>query len=336
MLSMEHFNRPWDTGRSDAVLLLLDHAFEMFLKSAILHRGGRIRDAGQENTIGFDACVRRALSTPKVQFLKQEQALTLQGINGLRDAAQHHLLDISEGHLYLQAQSGITLYRDLLETVFKERLGKLLPSRVLPIATKAPVDPIHLFNEEIDEVARLLSPGRRRGAEALARLRALAIVDGTMQGKKLQPSDTELRELGNLISAGSKDVATLFPGIAAVSFVTDGSAPTVNLRISKKSGVPVVLVPEGTENSSVVTVKRVSELDYYNLRHGSLTGNLGITTNQATALIALLRVKENEEYAKKFFNTWCYSTKAMGVMKSALAERPATEWYQDYRKTLKK
>ena len=129
-LSIEHFNRPWDLGRGDAVLILLDHSFEMLLKAAILHRGGRIRDPREKNTIGFDACVRRALSTPAVQFLSEEQALVLQAINGLRDAAQHHLVDLSEAQLYLHAQGGVTLFRDLLDAVFNEKLTDLLPERV--------------------------------------------------------------------------------------------------------------------------------------------------------------------------------------------------------------
>ena len=45
ILAIEHFNRPIDRGRVSAVLILLDHAFEMLLKAAILHRGGRIREA---------------------------------------------------------------------------------------------------------------------------------------------------------------------------------------------------------------------------------------------------------------------------------------------------
>lgn len=167
----------------------------MLLKAAILHRGGRIRDWGEKNTIGFDACVRRALSTAKIQFLTAEQALTLQAINGLRDAAQHHLVDISEEHLYLQVQPGITLYRDLVKTVFSEELRELLPERVLPIATIAPLDPVALFTDEVHEVARLLRPGTRRRAEATARLRALSIVDGAMRGEKLQPSESALRKL---------------------------------------------------------------------------------------------------------------------------------------------
>jgi hypothetical protein len=38
LLGVEHFNRPWDVGRTDAVLIFLDHSFEMLLKAAILQR----------------------------------------------------------------------------------------------------------------------------------------------------------------------------------------------------------------------------------------------------------------------------------------------------------
>jgi len=147
-LSVDHFNRPWDVGRVDAVLMLLDHAFEMLLKAAILHRSGKIRGTGAKNTISFDACIRKALSDTRIGFLSREQALTLQAINGLRDAAQHHLVDISEGHLYLHAQTGITLFRDLLRAVFSEELSNLLSDRVLPISTIAPLEPVVLFEEE--------------------------------------------------------------------------------------------------------------------------------------------------------------------------------------------
>jgi hypothetical protein len=61
LLSIEHFNRPSDTGRVHAVLILLDHSFEMLFKAIILHRGGRIREPRSAQTIGFDACVRKGL-----------------------------------------------------------------------------------------------------------------------------------------------------------------------------------------------------------------------------------------------------------------------------------
>jgi hypothetical protein len=86
VLSVELFNRPHDKGRPTATLILLDHAFEMLLKAAILHKGGRIRERRAKHTIGFDACVRVALSNGDVKFLSDEQALLLQSVNGLRDA----------------------------------------------------------------------------------------------------------------------------------------------------------------------------------------------------------------------------------------------------------
>lgn len=40
VLSIEQFNRPWDQGRKEAVLIFLDRGFELLLKSAIVHLGG--------------------------------------------------------------------------------------------------------------------------------------------------------------------------------------------------------------------------------------------------------------------------------------------------------
>jgi hypothetical protein len=127
ILSTEHFNRPSDLGRVDAVLILMDHAFEMLLKAAILHRGGKIREKRAKQTIGFDHSVRVALSDGEIRFLSEEEALLIQANNGLRDAAQHHLLDISEQHLYIQSQAGLSLFRKLLSEVFGKDLRASLP-----------------------------------------------------------------------------------------------------------------------------------------------------------------------------------------------------------------
>jgi hypothetical protein len=92
VLAVEHFNRPSDRGRTQGVLIFLDHGFEMLLKAGILNRGGKIRERRAKQTLGFDACVRKALTDGEIKFLSNEQALTLQAVNGLRDAAQHHIL----------------------------------------------------------------------------------------------------------------------------------------------------------------------------------------------------------------------------------------------------
>ena len=87
VLSVDHFNASSDKGRAEAVLIFLDHAFEMLLKASLVERGTRIREKGAKNTIGFDHCVRKALTEGGVQFLTEDQALNLlsgqaaQGLN---------------------------------------------------------------------------------------------------------------------------------------------------------------------------------------------------------------------------------------------------------------
>jgi hypothetical protein len=196
ILSVEHFNRPSDTGRVEAVLIFMDHAFEMLLKAAILHKGGRIRQPRAKQTLGFDHCVRTAVSDGKVKFLSEEDALLLQANNSLRDAAQHHLLSISEPHLYIQAQAGLSLFRRLLSDVCGKDLRVALPVRVLPLSTSPPQDLSSLFENEVDEIRKLLRPGTRRRIEALAKIRALAIVEGAVNGERLQPSQSDALVIG--------------------------------------------------------------------------------------------------------------------------------------------
>jgi hypothetical protein len=241
-LSIELFNRPSDAGRTHGVLILLDHAFEMLFKAAILHRGGRIRERRAKQTIGFDACVRKGLSDANIKFLNENQALTVQMINSLRDAAQHHLVDISEQHLYIQKQAGLSLFRDVFKAVFGQELRPHLPERVMPLSTSPPVDLTTLFENETQEIKRLLAPGSRRRTEAEAKLRSLAIVEKSLNGEKVQPSVGELRKLAVEIRHGKKSWNEIFPGVATVTLIA-GFGPSVDLRISK-TGTPIQLCPK--------------------------------------------------------------------------------------------
>lgn len=215
--------------------MLLDHSFEMLLKAGIVH-SGHIREPGQKHTIAFDACVRRCSSDAAISFLTEEQTLTLQTINGLRDAAQHHLVELSEGHLYLQAQTGVTLFRELFKTVLDEDLSATLPARTLPISTVAQLDPIALFIEEVGEVRRLLRPHRKRAIEAEARLRALAILDDTIRGEKLQPDSGEVRGLARRLASGDA-FESVFPGVAAIES-TQGRRTSAPLESYQEGGYP--------------------------------------------------------------------------------------------------
>lgn len=323
VLSIELFNRPSDAGRTHGVLIFLDHGFEMLFKAAILHRGGRIREPRAKLTIGFDACVRKSLSGGRIKFLSDTQALTVQMINSLRDAAQHHLLDISEQHLYIQSQAGLSLFRDIFKSVFKESLHDHLPTRVLPLSTTPPTDLASLFDNETQEIKKLLAPGSRHHTEAEAKLRSLAIVEKSLNGEKVQPSVGELRRLANEIAAGKKAWNEIFPGVATVTLTTSGYGPSIDLRISK-TGTPVLLVPEGTPGAAVVAVKRVDELSFYSLGRDQLAKKVGLSGPKTTAVIRFLGLQKDRDAYKDFVvgksKFGRYSQKAIKAIQDALAK----------------
>jgi hypothetical protein len=283
-LSIDHFNRPWDIARPEAVLIQLDRSFEMLLKAVILHKGGRIREPRAKQTIGFDHCVRKCLTDATSKCLEPEQALTLQVINGLRDAAQHYILEISEDELYLQAQAGVTLFRDLLKRAFGEDLADYLPSRVLPISTQPPQDLLALFREKLEEVRKLLKPGARRRVEARARIRPIAIMEGSVQGSHIQPGE---------------EFEQVFPGVSALRLRTDGSGATISLRITKAEGVPIKLVKEGEPGAAVVAVKRVNEIDFYSLGLNDLAEKLELSAPKTLAVIRHLKLQEDDDHFKE-------------------------------------
>ncbi len=299
ILSIEHFNRPFDIGRIEAILILMDHAFEMLLKSAILHKGGSIRKVGDPQTIGFDACLRTGLSDGRVKFLDEEDVIAIQTINTLRDAAQHHLLDISEQHLYIQAQLGLSMFRRIHKNVFNEELYNVLPKRVLPLSTQPPISINLLYENEVSEIKDLLQPRRRKSTEAIAKLRSLAITEGAIQGNKVQPTDRELGKLADAIKRNKK-WEDIFPGVASIQLTARGYGPSIDLRFTKNRGVPINVVPEGTPGATVVGIRRINELDFYNLSSRKLAKKFNITEPKIRAIIRLNNLRVDKDCYKEF------------------------------------
>ncbi len=333
ILSIEHFNKPWDRGRIEAVLILLDHSFELLLKAAILHKGGKIRKKRENQTIGFDECIRIAISS---KILTDEQALTLQTINSLRDAAQHYIVELSEQHLYLQSQAGLTLFKDILHEIFKKDIVKELPKRVLPLSTTPPQDIAALFENEVEEIRKLLLPKRRRKVEVIVKLRGLAIFDGAIRGEKLQPGLSNLNKLADQIKQ-NKDWKEIFPGAASINLTSDGSGYNLSLRITKKEGIPVQIVPEGTPGASVIAIKRVNELDFYNLSHTQLAEKVGLSSPKLTVMVRHLKLKEDIKYFKQImigkskFDR--YSQEAINKINEELPKINIDELWSKYRPT---
>jgi hypothetical protein len=331
-LSIELFNRPNDCGRTHGVLIFLDHSFEMLLKASIIHKGGKIKEKGAKETIGFSACVRKGFSDNAIKFLSETDVLTLQTINGLRDAAQHYTLEMSEQYLYFQAQAGLTLFRDIVKKVFNIDLKTHLPVRVLPLSTTPPMDIQAFFSTEVQEIKKLLAPKSRKKLEATEKLRALAIMENAIQGTESQPSDTELKALAKRLSKAT-NWEQLFPSVSTLSFTQNGYGPSLDLRITKSEGVPVTVVPEGTPGAGVVAIKRVNELDFYNLGRNQLAKRLGLTGPKTTAAVKHFRIKEDPECFKHLkvgnvpFDR--YSQKAIEKIKEGLKTKTIEEIWNE-------
>jgi len=126
----------------------------------------------------------------------------------------------------------------------------------------------------------------------------------------------------------------IFPGVASIQFTIDGSSPSISLHITKKEGVPVQLVPEGTPGASVIAVRRVDELGFYNLNRDKLAQHVGLTGPKTTAVIRYLDLKNKPDCCKeivieksKFFR---YSQNAIGAIKKALDEKPIQEIWEEF------
>lgn len=334
VLSIELFNRPNDTARVHGVLIMMDHSFEMLLKAAILHNGGKIKEKRATQTIGFETCVRKAFSDGEIKFLNEDEVLTLQSFNGLRDAAQHYTLEISEQHLYFQAQSGLTLFRDIVKRVFDIDLKEGLPVRVLPLSTSPPTDIQAFFSNEILDIKKLLGPNKRKNIEATEKLRALAIMENAVQGNDTQPSDGELRKILKTLEKGG-NFGQLFPGVSTLNFTANGYGPSLDLRITRKEGIPVEVLPEGTPGAHVVALKRVNELDYFNLGRDQLAKKVGLTGPKTSAVIYYLQLKANPESFKRIsigkVHHDRYSQNAIGQIKEAVAKTQINEIWENYK-----
>jgi hypothetical protein len=309
--------------------MLLDHAFEMQLKAGILHKGGRLRDPGERYLIGFERALGRALSDSKVKFLSEGEALTLQAVNALRDATQHHYVDICEEQLFLHVQNGVTVFGDILHRVFGFHVYDLMPRRVLPVSSVAFRNIDVLFSHQVEEVQKLLMPGRRKRQEAIAALRPLAILEGALTGSQDQPSERELSNLAKRIQAGTS-WTDIFPAISSIECTEEASPAGIALRISKREGIATQIVPAGSEGAGALAIKRVDEQGFYSLTTTEMAKQLGITQPKFYALSQYLGMPNDPEYFKVLtlgkVEQKRYSLKALRLCHERCLEMTASEW----------
>ncbi|MER6387503.1 hypothetical protein ABT236_03360 [Streptomyces sp. NPDC001523] len=271
------FNAVDDEGRTSSVLLSLQHSFEMLLKAALVHNNVPVFDKSLGRSIGFEKCLELARQEQGVKISAAE-AGTLRAIDALRDDEQHWFNSVSEPILFIHARAGITLFDDLLNRVFGERLADSLPVRVLPISTEPPMGLDILIDQEFSQIRDLLQPGRRARNEARARIRTLLAIEGHASEESLV-SEKDVDRVEKGIAEG-KSRGAVFPALEQISTEFSGEGPTLAARFDKK-GPPVKFAADDTDAAAI------REIDLQKTFHWSATDlakKLGLSIPRSNAL----------------------------------------------------
>lgn len=297
--------------------MMLQHAFEMLLKAAILQRTGSIHEREQRYTYGFDRCL--IIAEQQLKIISRDGRSTLSILDAQRDQAAHFYVNMSEDMLYVHAQSGVTLFAEILKEAFGIRLAERLPGRILPVSTRPPRDLVALFSSELAEVDKLLSGGKRQGATAAAKLRSiLAFTVGARDGAQRVSEADNAHAMAKRRKRAEWEV--ILPEIAQLQLTTDGGGIPITMRISKDASVAVRVAKPGEEVPGTVVKQHIDPWDVYTMSRDDLAGKLGLTGPRTHALIYELRIQDDpdcyKELRKKSQVYKGYSKKALDALRT--------------------
>ncbi|MFI6662941.1 hypothetical protein ACIBL8_46520 [Streptomyces sp. NPDC050523] len=219
----------------------------MLLKAALVHNNVPVFDKKLGRSIGFEKCLELSRQEPNIK-LTDAEAGTLRAIDALRDDEQHWFNSVSEPILFIHARAGVTLFDDLLNRVFGERLADSLPLRVLPISTEPPMGLDILIDQEFSQIQDLLQPGRRARNEARARIRTLLAIEGHASEESLV-SEKDVDRVEKGIAQGRPRNA-VFPALEQISTAFSGEGPTLTVRFDQK-GPPVKFADSESDAAAI-------------------------------------------------------------------------------------
>lgn len=289
LVSVEFFNRPYDIARRETVLLLLNHAFEMLLKAIVLQRTGKLRAKSDKYNYGFEKCLNICFS--QLEVIDEDIHMTLKNINAFRDAAAHDILEISEGLLYYYTLSGITIFRELLKTIFAKNLVSYLPNRILPITAKPPKGFNFLIEDDLEEAKKLLAPRKRRQEEALAKIRPYAIIENNLREIKNKKTTVRDKAIANKLKKGI-DWRKILPFISNLNVEAFKGIP-LTIHVAKKKGVPVRIDQAAP---TALAFRYINPEDKYPFLTTELQEKLKINQYQMQQLIKLFSLKGNFKF----------------------------------------
>lgn len=334
LLAVEHFNRPSEIGRQASVLMMLDHACEMLLKAGLLQRGTGIRNPKNGYAHSLEFCANKATDDAEIKFLSDDERRTLMVLNGLRDQAQHYLVDVSEQFLYTVAQSTVTLFSELLRRLFGKTLAEHFPARVLPISTNPPRDIQLLMDEEFTQLKRLLECGQDERLKAEPRLRSLLTIDRALKREEIPVPDDEFESIKQAVCQ-STDWTTVFKGLSQVRLTADGAGIDVAIHLTKKDGIPMHVVKDGECPEGTIAIRKVDDTSFYCFNATALARQVKMPVQRLVALLRYLEIPKDPDCFKEITlgksRFKMYSANALNKIKEALPSVDMKEVWQKCR-----
>lgn len=291
-LAIELFNRPSPTGREYATVMMAAHAFEMLLKAAIYEQRKKVKFSGSDRSFDLGKCV--TVAETSLGVIDDGDRVVLLALKEDRDTATHDVIVMSDDVLWLHLRSAVTIFRKVLLSLTSQDLTDVMPGRVLPVSATPPTDVGLVVGKEVEQIAELLRPGKRRNVEARARLLPLMSLDRAARGETEPPTEAEIsRTL--LALKSSPDWTSAFPGVVGLKLVgssrSSDQVQEISLKIDPKRGeVPVRPAHEGEEAAAY---REVDTFDRYSLKLSRLGEKLGLTRHQAYAVVHHLDLKSD-------------------------------------------
>lgn len=327
------FNGLDDDGRTTTVLLSLQHAFEMLLKSILEAKKDKgVFDKRSQKSISLDRAINRCQQIEGVK-LTDEEAGVIRHLDAMRDAEQHWHLVVDEGLLFHNARAAVTLFDDLLQRAFNEHLSKYLPTRVLPISAEAPMALDLLVDREYKRIAELLKPGRRATAEAKARVRALLATEAIADADAAEVREDDVRRVTRGIREG-KSRQQVFPKLTGYTSDIQGDGVAVEVRIVKAGGLPVTYTDD--PDADTAAIRTVDLEKKFHMGAYDLADKAGVDRTRAVALRRHLGLDNDDDHFSHVFKFGGtkhrrYSNNALTAMREAMKTVDLEKVWQSHR-----
>ena len=125
-----------------------------------------------------------------------------------------------------------------------------------------------------------------------------------------------------------------------MNVVTEGNGIDISVRITKREGPAFHIVPEGTPGASTVAVRRVNELDFYNLGANQLAERVDLTVPKLLAAVSHLGIQDDPDCFKEITigsaHHKRYSQRAIARIRECLTSESIDEIWKNRPESIRK